>query len=286
MSIFSKKKNKKEPQYYKSATNMQTLNYRVYYMKASERLMYSALAFVIGTVVGYIFYGGLARDEYGNATSTTFILNIIISSIVGLIAVKLYIPVKTDELRKKRKSELTLQFRDMLDGLTTSLSAGTNIRESFLTVRDDLRHQYDENDYIIKELEVIIVGIYNNVSIESILEDFGRRSGVEDIVSFADVFKICYSKGGNIRDVITTTKNVISDKIEIKDEIETTVAANKSEQNIMIVMPILIIFLIKNMSPEFSAKFATPSGIASTTVAVIIFVASYFLGRRILDIKI
>ena len=116
--------------------------------------------------------------------------------------------------------------------------------------------------------------------------DFGKRSGIGDIETFANVFNISYRKGGNIKDVIRNTHNILSEKIEITEDIETTVTSGKLDQKIMMVMPILLISIIKFMSPEFAANFATPSGIAATTIAIACFVGAYFLGRVMLDIKV
>jgi tight adherence protein B len=74
--------------------------------------------------------------------------------------------------------------------------------------------------------------------------------------------------------------------MEISEDIETLVTANKTEQNIMIAMPILLIGIIKMMSPEFAANFTTPSGIISTTLAIIVFVVAYFIGKAVLNISI
>ena len=74
--------------------------------------------------------------------------------------------------------------------------------------------------------------------------------------------------------------------MEIREEIETVVTSNKTEQNMMIVMPIALIGVIKSMSPEFAANFATPSGIIATTVAIIMFIIAYYVGKMVLDIKI
>ena len=63
MALFQKKeKNPPEPQYFTSATNEQVYNYNVYYMSKKEKLLYILLAFAVGAVVGYLFYGGLAKD--------------------------------------------------------------------------------------------------------------------------------------------------------------------------------------------------------------------------------
>ena len=282
----SKKNKVVEPEYYMSATNMPTLNYRVYIMKPLEKFLYFMLAFVVGALVGYLFYGGIGKNEYGDPTTLTWVLNITIPAVVGSVAGYLYVPMRTKTIIEKRRKELNHQFRDMLDSLTTSLGAGKNVNDSFMSVYEDLKVQYDSDAYILKELEVVISGIHNNIAIEDVLEDFGKRSDNDDILSFANVFKISYRKGGNIKDIIRNTHEILSDKMAISEDIETLVTSNKMEQNIMIVMPIALIGVIKMMSPEFAANFVTPTGIISTTVSIVIFVVAYFIGKSVLNIKI
>lgn len=276
----------KEPEYFSSATNMPTLNYNVYYMKPLEKVLTFLVAFAAGAFVGYLFYGGIGKDEFGQPTVLTRVLNIAIPLVVGMVAGKLFLPMRVKSIIEKRKKELNHQFRDMLEALTTSLGAGKNVNDSFFGVYEDLKVQYESDAYILKELEVIISGIHNNVAIEDVLEDFGKRSGNDDILSFANVFKISYRKGGNIKDIIRNTHSILSDKMEIAEDIETLVTSNKMEQNIMILMPIALIGVIKMMSPEFAANFVTPTGIISTTVSIVIFVVAYFIGKSVLDIKI
>lgn len=282
----SKKKQAPEPEFYVSATNMQTINYRVYYMKPLEKILTFIVAFVAGALIGYLFYGGIGKDEFGQATRVTVTLNLLIPGVVGLVAGKLFVPMRVQSIIKKRSTELNHQFRDMLEALTTSLGAGKNVNDSFIGVYDDLKIQYEPDAYILKELEVIISGIHNNVPIENVLEDFGIRSGNDDILSFANVFKVSYRKGGNIKDIIRNIHSILNDKMEIAEEIETLVTSNKTEQYIMIVMPIVLIGVIKMLSPEFAANFVTPTGIISTTISIVIFAVSYFVGRSVLDIKI
>ena len=281
-----KKKRIEEPQYFTSATNIPTYNYKVYNMTKTEKILYFLLAFVVGAAVGYLFYGGIGKDEFNQPTTVTWVLNIIIPTAIGLVAGKLFVPMRRKSIVAKQKKELSHQFRDMLDALTTSIGAGKNVNDSFFGVYDDLKLQYDSDAFILKELEVIISGIHNNVAIEDVLEDFGRRSDNEDTMSFANVFKISYRKGGNIKEIIRNTHSILNDKMEISEDIETLVTSNKLEQNIMIAMPIVLIAVIKMMSPEFANNFVTPTGIISTTVSLIIFVVAYFIGKAVLDIKL
>ena len=277
----------KEPQYYTSAvTNIPTLNYKVYYMSKKESVAYFVLAFIVGAAVGYLFYGGLAKDEFGQETLLTWILNVTISVAVGGVAGKLFLPVRTGQIIHKRRQQLSNQFRDMLDALTTSLGAGNNVTDSFRAAKEDLQMQYEEDAFILKELDVILKGMYNGVPIEEMLYDFGTRSGIDDIKSFAEVFKVSYRKGGNMKDIIRNTHAILNDKMEIREDIETVVTSNKTEQNMMIVMPIVLIAVIKGMSPEFAANFATVTGVISTTIAIGCFVAAYYIGKMILDIDI
>lgn len=282
------KKEKKalEPQYYVSATNMPTYNYKVYYMSAMEKVLYFLLAFAAGAAVGYLFYGGIGKDEFGRPTTLTWILNVVISVGVGVAAGILFLPLRTEQIINNRKRKLNGQFRDMLEALNTSLGAGKNVTDAFYAVYDDLKVQYDEDADILKELEIIISGMVNNVDLEDLLLDFGVRSGNDDIYSFANVFKICYRKGGNIKDTIRNTHRILSDKMEISEDIETIVSGNKSQQNIMLVMPIALIGMMKMMSADFAANFVTPAGIIATTIGVALFVISYYVGKVVLDIKV
>jgi len=284
--LFKKKKEKElEPQYYMSETNMPVLNYRVYYMGKIEKILTFLLAFAVGAAVGYLFYGGIGKDVDGNPTQTTHILNCIVSGISGLIAAKIYMPMAVKRKIEKRHLELRLQFRELLDTLNTSIGSGRNVTDSFKSAYDDLRLIYPDDAYIIRELLVINSGLDNNISIERLLRDFGDRSNIDDISSFANIFETSYRKGGNIKEIIDSTQQIISDKMEVELEIQTIITSSATELNIMSVMPIALVAMIKLMSTDFAANFVTPAGIASSTIALILIVIAYIVGKRIMNIK-
>lgn len=284
--MLKRKQREKEPQYYQSLMNTPVLNYRVYEMSSMEKLLYMLMAFVVGAVVGFLFYGGLAKDEFGQSTTLTYMLNIVICILGGIIAVRIFLPVRTEQLAEKRRKDLNRQFRDMLDGLATSIGAGSNMIDALYSVRDDLVLQYDEDACIVQEVDTILHGVQNNIPLEDMLYDFGMRSGIADILSFAEVFKVSYRTGGNMKDVVQRTYTILSDKMEMREDIETVVTSNKTEQNTMLVMPVALVAVIKYMSPDFAANFATVTGVLATTVAVIIFIAAYYVGKNVLEIKV
>jgi len=89
-----------------------------------------------------------------------------------------------------------------------------------------------------------------------------------------------------LKDVVRNSHLILSNKCEIEAEIETKVASNKNEQNIMAIMPVILIAMIKMAGSDFADNFTTPTGILCTTIAIGAFVGAYMLGRKILNIEV
>ena len=122
---------------------------------------------------------------------------------------------------------------------------------------------------------------------EELFLDLGKRSGVEDIENFAAVFYTAKRTGGDMTQVIQKVSRMLSDKIEVKKEIEATLAAKKSEQMVMSIMPAGIICYLKLTSPGFlDVLYGNPFGICAMTVCMVIYGLSYWLGVKIVDIEV
>ena len=279
-----KKNQQIEPQFIPSVLNNQMLNYKVYYMSFTEKLIYFLLTFIAGGVVGLIFYGGLFKSE-GEATTATMISNIVVFCLIGLIAAKFFVPAIRRNLKNKRDKVLRKQFMNLLEDLSVSLAAGNTLNDSFINAKSDMQNQYSEKDMIIQELSEIISGMDNGYTLEEMMTAFGQRAGNEDIENFANVISNCYRMGGNFKDVIRKTRNIISDKIAIEEEIETKFASNKLQHNAMCLMPIALVGMLKLSSASFAANLSSFLGVIITTIAIGIFVASYFWGQKIIDIE-
>ncbi|MBU3112339.1 type II secretion system F family protein [Clostridium lacusfryxellense] len=264
MALF-KKKIKIEPKHYLFPD---AKVYFEYNLSIKEKILYFLIAFCVGSIVGYIFYS-----------------KIVIAIIAGLVAGYAFIPIRRKQIINNQIKKLRIQFRDLLETLSTSISAGKNIIDSFIASYDDLKGQYSESADMVLEVKNIVSGVNNNVNIEDLLLDLAERSGVEDIISFADVFEICYRKGGNIKEIIKNTYEIIDDKMQIDMEIETMVTSAKTEQKMMLVMPILFVFIMKSMGGGLSGQ-GTPISIVTTTIALCLFALAYFVGTKIMAIKL
>lgn len=274
-----------EPEYLPSALNTPMLNYKEYYMKPSERVCNILVAMAAGGAVGLIFYGGQFLDEDGMATVATYIGNVMIFLIIGILAACVILPIRKRQLKDKRKAVLTHQFRELLSALATSLSSGMNLQDSLSSAYEDLKLQFSDNAYIVKEVEEMLNGLRNNVPIEEMMASLGDRSEIEDISNFGIVFSMCYRTGGNLNDIVRRTSDIISEKVEIAEEIETAIASNKMQFNCMMFIPILMVLMLRSMSSSFAASFSTPVGVIGMTVGIIIFFVAYKLGQKIMDVK-
>lgn len=284
----SKKKDKKieEPEFVKSLTSEDAYNYKVYNLTKKERIIWSVVAFVVGAVAAYIFYGGIGKNEFGDSTMVTYICNIVVMGVAGCFAAKMFLPIRREQIIAKRIKNLKLQFVDLLDSLSASFSTGQNAPSAFATAKNDLLIQYKDDAYIVKEVNMILDGYNQNIPIENMILDFGKRSGIKDIENFGRVFETVYRKGGDIKDVVRATHEILSSKTQIEMEIATAIASNKNEQNIMLVMPFLIVGMIKMIGGDFAANFTTPTGLIFTTIGVALFVASYFIGKAVMNIEV
>ncbi len=259
---------KKEPYERKQALVGEGADYHIYDENNKEKLIWFLMGFAAGAVVLYIFYSCL-----------------FISLIAGAGVGVFFIPIRRKQVIAKRKQKLTLQFRSLLEALATSIGAGKNVYDSFSTAVYDLTVQYGEDADIVNEVKLISSGLINNFRIEDLLVNFADRCEIVDVYNFANVFATCYKKGGDIKEVVKNSSSIIGDKIEVQMELETMVAGQKSTQNIMLVMPLIIIVMLRSMGGGL-VDLSSPIGMISVTVAIGIFVIAYFISKKILDIKI
>jgi len=175
-----------------------------------------------------------------------------------------------------------LQFKDLLYSISASLTAGKSVETAFKEALNDLCILYPDPDtYIIREVEYIVRRLEMNETIEDALEDLAKRSHLEDIQNFTDVFKTCKRTGGNLVNVIRNSTNIINDKIEIKEEINTLLAAKKFEQKVLSVMPFIMILILSLTTEDYMAPvFDTIVGRIVMTFAIIIIAIGYFVSRK------
>lgn len=243
-------------------------DYHVYHMNRKDNLIAWAIGFAIGTVVIYAFFRNL------------------IFTIVGAVVCALLAPPYYNDFKKNERLKLLRsQFKDLLESLSASYSAGKNTSGAFSDALGDMISIYGEDADIVKELQIICSGLANNINIEVLLVDFAKRSDLDDIMSFANVFEVCNRQGGDLKKVVSDSREIINDKIEVEMEIETMIAGSKNELNIMMVMPVVVVLSLSSMG-TMTIISNSPVNLVVKLICIAIFGVAYMLGRKIVDIKI
>ena len=219
-------------------------------------------------LIAYVFY---------RSTAAFFIL---------LPAIAVYLLTERRNTVKKRRYEMMLQFREMMNAVIAGLQAGYSIENAFVHAYEDMRLMYGADAMISIELRAIARKLKNNLNIEDALDDLAGRAHVQDITDFAEVFRIAKRSGGDLPGILRNTADLISDRIEVQREIATQISAKKMEQGIMNLVPFGIILYIDATSPGFfDPLYHSPFGAAVMSAMLAVYIAAYLLAGKILDIR-
>ncbi|MCM1578872.1 MAG: hypothetical protein NC078_08760 [Ruminococcus sp.] len=226
----------------------------------------------------------------GTAVLNVFYKNMILSLIIALFIAPTFEREFAKSRVKKRKKLLRTQFCDMLEAMSVASRAGNNELKALESAYSDLKMTYNENADIIREMKGIIDRNRNGIPLRVLFKDFGERSGVDDIKSFGEIYEIIEGRSDRFADIIKQTQQIISDKIEIEEEIETVLTAPKNENKIMLVMPVLLVSLLGGEDGGFLAWLYAEDtkifGMLIISVCVGIFIGAYLLGQKMTDIDV
>ena len=190
-------------------------------------------------------------------------------------------------LLEKRKKKLAEQFKESMMILASSLSAGFSIENALAISREELEMLYGSDGMIVEEFAFMVHQIKTNRSIEQVLEDFSRRSGLDDIKNFAEVFSVAKRSSGDVGGIMRHTAEIIRDKMQVHEEILTMTASRQFEQRIMNVIPFFIVFYVESASPGFFQQmYGTGMGRILMSGCLIVYLISYILAKKILEIEV
>ncbi|MCD7836593.1 MAG: hypothetical protein LUG83_08100 [Lachnospiraceae bacterium] len=243
-------------------------NMPVYYkcnMRRSEHVgMYIVFSLLV-SVIAYLFYHLIP-------------ISVVIGFCAGIYVEKMY----AESTVTKRQKALRLQFKDFLESMNVAVRAGNVEIWAVKSALKDLQLSYNSKADIVREVENIIMQYEKGgIELKILFEDLANRSELEDIRSFATIYNVIEGKSDRFGDILSQTNGIIGDKIEIEQEIETTITSAKSETTTMLIMPIIIVIAMSSMGSGLTdSLFNTMVGHVAATIALIIFGLSYVLAVR------
>ena len=182
---------------------------------------------------------------------------------------------------KRRQEKLRLQFKEFLEIISISISGGSG-RSMENAVEDSLRELqmiYNQDSDIVQEI-ALIVSDYRH-------EELGERSDIDDVSSFAAIYKTIEGKTIDFGYIIVQTRDIIKDKVEIAMEIQTEINSAKSEAYMMLVLPLILVIMMSTMGSGFmDSLFTTVIGRIAATVGVVCTFVSYVIATRAAEIDV
>lgn len=214
-----------------------------------------------------------------------FYRNLWIVAAAGAAGAFLFPKIQKKQLIQKRQQQLRLEFKDALYSLIVSLRAGRSMEGAFAASLEDLDpamtpYIYHEWKEVVRQLEV-------GFPVEDSLEDFGQRSGIEEIRSFARTIGICKRSEGDVARVMENTIHLLQERMEIQMELKVLLTKKKTEQKILSFMPFVVIGLLLLMSPDYlEPLYNCLQGQMIMTVCVGLTLLSYVFSKKIANIAL
>jgi tight adherence protein B len=245
------------------------INYNIYRFGVRELITTLIIKLLMVGIVAWLYYDSI---------------------IVWILLVPIAILSLKGETKKrcqKRKKCLELEFKETILSVASNLQIGYSVENAFKEAYREMVILYGEDSVMAVELRLLLRKISNNVKIEDALTDIALRSGVQDIMDFADIFGIAKRGGGDMKGIISNTANIIGDKQEVRREIDTVITQKKLENNVMKLMPFIIVMYISITNKGyFKVMYHNLFGWIFMTVMLLIFAAATIWSDKILDIKV
>ena len=245
------------------------MDYRTYTLSFSEKLLVVITASALMGVVSYLFYNSMWFMCFTPG------------------AVWLGGRIWMRDRKKKRCGQIAQQFQDAMQVVSTSLLSGYSMENALLVSEEEMKLLYGRDAMIRKELHAMNQEVLLHMPIEKVFSEFARRSGVEDIENFAEVFAFAKRSGGDLIHIIGTTVYHMRAKLEVQREIEVLVAAKRLEQNIMNAVPIFILLYLRLGSNGYlDQMYGNWFGIAFMTGCLGLYLFIILIEQRILQIQV
>ncbi len=247
-----------------------TTDYNIYILSRKETLSFCLIG---GSILGF--------------TANLFYDSIFISLLFALLAW----PAKrfySNHLVEKRKEELLDQFRDLLYLLSSSISAGRQMREALVEAEKKMKLTYGGQSLIASELTTMVTSmVEGGYTEETVLKNFANRSGIDDIVDFVKVYTISKRTGADMERVIRKTVGLLIDRIEIAREVRTITAQKRLEFIILAAMPIIVLFFLRLTSPSYlGPMYQSMAGRFLMSLALISMGVALYIAYRITQIRL
>lgn len=238
----------------------------------------------------------LTRKEIKNvwllsAFSTIVVAWLFYRSVWAVVLFPFLYRLVKEKLKQSGKEKREAFFMDaFLNGIRTlnsSLQAGISMEGSFKEVEKETKILYGDKSLFYLEMVELNHSVDMNVSVEKLFLELANRTGMEDVMQFAEVLEYGKRSGGNWKQIIDATVYRINEKCEVRKQIEVMIAEKKLEQQVMNILPLGILGFMQIFSWDYmSVLYHNWFGVLVMTIALGLYVFALYVSERILQIRI
>lgn len=184
---------------------------------------------------------------------------------------------------------MNLQLREAMFTLSSSLLAGASLQRAIERSVPDLERIFHnaKDAPIIQEFRRMADDLRMGYALEETMIAFRDRVQLEDVDDFVNATLITKRRGGNLTEVLSNISKIISEKIEIKNEILVLTASKRMESKILSIMPIGIVVCLSLLSPEYmSPMYGSLIGRVLLFTGFLLIGLNYIVSRKIVKIEV
>ena len=178
-------------------------------------------------------------------------------------------------------------FKEWLGYVKGGLNGGKSIESAVLECRNSFRAVVGAGNFVLLGLEQVYRGMDLKIPLEGCIRQFGEDTQIESIQDFANVFEITKKQGGHMAITLEKMIQQICDKSDLRLEIQAMIAAKKTEQRIMCVMPFAImVFVGRSSGGYFTPLYHNIRGNLIMSICLCVYIFGVYWGERLTEVKI
>ncbi|MBQ9616496.1 MAG: type II secretion system F family protein [Selenomonadaceae bacterium] len=181
----------------------------------------------------------------------------------------------------RRQAAFLNQLGDTLVMVSNALRAGFSFMQAMELISKEMQPP------IGVEFQKVINEMNLGATLETAMENMGRRMQSSDFDLVVTAVLIQRQVGGNLSQVLDSISNTINERIRMRNEISSLTAQGKLSGLIVGVIPIFIAFFIWSNNPDyFQPMLDSPTGRGLLVGAVVLELVAIIVIRKIIDIDV
>ena len=230
----------------------------------THKLVLSVL-FVMLTIVAMVIQGEFI---------TTF--QFIISMILGFYILDIVLIIYNKFNKKKIENEMLRAIIIMNNAFKSGKSTiqAVEIASNKLSkpISSEFKRMHQEMKY--------------GLSVDVVFDRFAKRVNIEEAEYLSSSLTILNRTGGNIVNVFNSIEKTLFDKMKLKEELKNSTTVSNLLVKILLVVPIVIVFLIYILNPNyFDPFFESTLGYILLALVFILFIIYAYLLQKIVKVE-